>query len=274
MKSATRLASTILIFFPAAFPLLLLGAPPESSAVRAKLVDAKVKVMAADYGADLTALASVRRQLEPLKDDPALGYLADYWSGYASWRIAINGANASMSQDDLRAHLGRAVADFETSARKKDDFADAFAAAASVHGWLTSLNRADPDVMKAHMETFKRMLARAEELEPNNPRVLWVRGGYFLFAPPTYGGSTEKAIEIYRKQAASSGPLTPDSPFPDWGKAEALMSLAFAHFSQPTPDLEAAAKEAHEALTLAPHWSYVRDILAPQIEEKRKKVAQ
>lgn len=271
MKSAARFGSTILILLPA---LLLLGASPESSTLKSKLVDAKAKLMAADYGADLSTLASVRDQLEPLKNDPALGYLADYWRGYASWRIAINGANASMSQDDLRAHLDRAAADFESSARKKDDFADAFAAASSVHGWLTSLNRADPDLMKTHMESFKRLLARAEELEPNNPRVLWVRGGYFLFSPPAYGGSTEKAIEIYRKQAAASRPLTPDSPLPDWGKAEALMSLAFARLNQPTPDVEAANKEAHEALTLAPHWSYVQDILIPQIEEKRKKVAQ
>jgi hypothetical protein len=247
----------------------LLAAPPDSSAVSAQLVAAKAKVMAADYGADLAGLAAVRSQLEPLKDDPALGYLADYWRGYASWRIAINGANASMSQDELRANLDRAAADFESSAHKKADFADAFAAASSVHGWLTSLNRADPDVMKAHMESSKRLLLKAEALEPNNPRVLWVRGGYFLFAPPAYGGSTEKAIEIYRKQVESSAPLTPNSPLPDWGKAEALMSLAFAHLNQPSPDLEAATKEAHEALALAPNWSYVKDILVPQIEEKR-----
>ncbi len=253
---------------------MLVAAPPESSAVRSRLVEAKAKLMSADYRADLAELASLRSQLEPLKDDPELGYLADYWRGYASWRIAMNGAGtgagATMSRDELQAHLERAVADFESSTRKKNDFADSFAAAASVHGWLASLHRDDPDLMRLHLDSSRRLLARAEELEPNNPRVLWVRGGNYLFAPPAYGGSTEKAIEIYRKQADVSGPLMPHSPLPDWGKAEALMSLAFAHLNQPIPDLDAATKEARAALVLAPRWSYVRDVLVPQIDQKRR----
>lgn len=264
---------SLVFLFLAAFPVMLAGSPPESSAVRSRLVEAKAKVMSADYRADLAELASLRSQIEPLKDDPELGYLADYWSGYASWRIAMNGASAAgatMSRDDLQAHLERAVADFESSTRKKNDFADSFAAAASVHGWLTSLHRDDPDLMRLHLDSSRRLLTKAEELEPNNPRVLWVRGGIYLFAPPAYGGSTEKAIEIYRKQADVSGPLMPHSPLPDWGKSEALMSLAFAHLSQPTPDLDAATKEAQAALVLAPHWSYVRDVLVPQIDQKRK----
>jgi hypothetical protein len=73
------------------------------------------------------------------------------------------------------------------------------------------------------------------------------------------------------KAAAAAAPTT--SPLPDWGKPEALMSLAFAHLNQATPDLDSAAEEAHEALRLQPEWSYVRDVLLPQIEaEQRKKV--
>lgn len=243
----------------------------QAPTVQSKLVAAKASIMAADYRADLAALQSLRTQIAPLTDDPGLGYLASYWSGFASWRIAINGASANMSKADLKANLERAASDFEASISKKDDFADAYAAASGVHGWLVGLNRDDPTAFRPHLESAQRLLKKAEELEPSNPRVLWVEGGNFLFNPPAYGGNRERAIETYHKQIDSSAPPAPQSPLPDWGKAEALMSLAFAHLNQPSPDLTAAGEEAQAALRLQPEWHYVRDILVPQIEASRKK---
>jgi hypothetical protein len=48
------------------------------------------------------------------------------------------------------------------------------------------------------------------------------------------------------------------------------MSLAFAQIMKSTPDLNAATEYARAALKLQPQWRYVRDILMPQIEAKRK----
>jgi len=79
--------------------------------------------------ADLAGLARLRDEVAPLEGDPALGYLAHYWAGFASWRIAINGASHQMSAEDLKANLQRAKVDFEASIQQKDDFADAHAAA-------------------------------------------------------------------------------------------------------------------------------------------------
>jgi len=36
-------------------------------------------------------------------------------------------------------------------------------------------------------------------------------------------------------------------------------------------DLAAASEEAHAALRLQPEWSYVRDVLLPQIEAAQRK---
>jgi hypothetical protein len=92
-------------------------------------------------------------------------------------------------------------------------------------------------------------------------------------SPPAYGGSPERAIEIYRKQVDASGPLSPSSPLPDWGRPEALMSLAYAQMIKSSPDLDAATDNARAALKLQPQWHYVRDILMAQIETKRKQAA-
>jgi hypothetical protein len=109
-------------------------------------------------------------------------------------------------------------------------------------------------------------LARALALAPNNPRVLWVVGGYFLFLPATLGGDRARALVAYRQAADSPPPAAgARSPMPDWGRPEALMALAYAHLHAASPDLEAAAQEAAAALSLVPDWAYVRDVLVPQI---------
>jgi hypothetical protein len=173
-----------------------------------------------------------------------------------------------VSAADLKAHLERAVADFQSSMQKKETFADAYASAASIYGWLAYMNRADAATMKTQIETSARLRARAEALEPSNPRVLWCAAAFSSSRRPPPEATS---IAPYRKQVNASAPLNPKSPLPDWGKAEALMSLAFAHMIKSAPDLIASATEADAALKLEPRWHYVPDILIPQIEAATKK---
>jgi len=83
-----------------------------SSAER-KLVAVKADLMSADYRADLPGLESGRLRAEAVSGDSQLGYLADYWSGFASWRIVVNGAGTQMTPEEAKSHLARAVVDFE-----------------------------------------------------------------------------------------------------------------------------------------------------------------
>jgi tetratricopeptide (TPR) repeat protein len=123
--------------------------------------------------------------------------------------------------------------------------------------------------MRERFTRAARLLARAKELEPDNPRVLWVAGGELLFKPAAVGGNPARAVELYRR-AVDLAPAPARSPLPDWGKAESLMALAYAHLNYEPHDLGAARAEAHEALRLEPDWSYMRDILLPQIEAAAK----
>jgi len=240
--------------------------PPETPERR--LTTVKAEMMAADYRADLAGLARLRDSVAPLTADPAWGYLAHYWAGFASWRVAINGASKGMSQDDMRTNLERASADFAASIKLRDDFADSYAAAAGVDGWLPLFHSGDTAVIRAFIDRFQRLIARAKELAPDNPRVLWVDAVPYLYLPVEKGGNPARAVEIYKRMVEVSGPLVPSSPLPDWGKPEGLMSLAFAHLKQ-VPDLASAEKEARAALQLQPEWSYVKDVLLPQIEKAR-----
>ena len=84
------------------------------------------------------------------------------------------------------------------------------------------------------------------------------------------GGSVPRAIEIYQQMRDEAERRGTDaaSPLPDWGKAEALMSLGFAHMMQ--SDLAKAREAAQAALKAQPEWSYVKTMLIPQIEKAQK----
>ena len=256
----------------AVFSCVTSAAIARPSRVERKLVTIKAALMSADYRADLPELKSLRTRAAELSDDPNFGYLADYWSGFASWRLVINGVSAKMAPEEAKAQLARAVVDFETSIRKKTDFADSYVGAAAVHGWLAAYNHADEAAMNKEIEAFKRFLNRGLELDPTNPRALWIEAVPFIVLPPERGGNVDRAIELYQKMFEDAGPLRPESPLPDWGKVEALMSLANADLKKPSPDVDAAASNAREALRLRPDWHYVKDILMPQIDSRRKQL--
>lgn len=228
----------------------------------------KAKVMSADYRADIGELARLRDELQQRKDDGALTYLARYWSGFASWRMSVNGASNGMKGEALKANLQNAAVDLYASMRLKSDFADAYAAASLVNGWLGTFSmKDDPALFRERLALYMALLARGTELDPNNPRVLWAKASALMFSPkPDIAG----AVEIYRKMLRESEKrgVDPLSPLPDWGKPEALMSLAFAHMQQTPADVAAAREEANAALQIVPEWSYVRNNLMKQIEAK------
>ena len=252
--------------------VLLLGScqvatPASATQEMSKL---KAKVMSADYRGDIAELTRLRDALGQWPEDRELAYLARYWGGFASWRIAMSGANNQMKTDEQVVNLKNAAGDFYRAIQLKDDFADAYAAAAGVNGWLANTyNGPTPDrpSMLERVYLAYALLTRATTLEPANPRVLWIKGGFLQFAP---GGSVERAIATYKQQfdEAKRRGVDPTSPLPDWGKPEALMSLAYAHSSQTPPDLATAREEASAALKIVPEWSYVRDHLIPKIEQK------
>lgn len=252
-------------------------APPPTSATR-ELAAIKATVMSSDYRGDIQELARLRDELSRWPADKEPVYLAHYWKGFASWRMAINGANHGMKSDELMSNLKDAATEFYVSIRLKGDFADAYAAAALVNSWLATFyvrSGSGSDAVTANADVRERaslsfaLLARAAALDPHNPRVLGAQAAFLLFRPGPQKETIARAIEVYRQMLAEADRRGTDaaSPFPDWGKPEALMSLAYAHMRQTPPDLPAAREEASAALRLEPEWSYVRDILLPQIEK-------
>jgi hypothetical protein len=232
------------------------------------IVDAMLR---ADYQGDRSALKTLHAQMPNMSSTRAGEARLRYWKGFALWRRAINGMNQSADAPELVADLQGAVSEFTRADELDHDLVDARVALISCYQLLTFLNRADADQAARWVKTFVSLLKEVSAIAPENPRLLWVQGQSEWYTPA--GASAEQvrirqatAIATYKRglqaarRARTAGELEPA-----WGEPELLMNLAWAHQNGIDRDPAEARRFAEEALKLVPDWSYVRDMLLPQI---------
>jgi hypothetical protein len=73
------------------------------------------------------------------------------------------------------------------------------AAAASVNGWLGTMQGSEVAKFRELVTHARQQLARAKELAPANSRVVWVEAMTLSGTPVAYGGHPERALQILRE---------------------------------------------------------------------------
>jgi len=225
------------------------------------------QIQHADYAGDRAAMQKGYDDLKPFLEDKELASRIRYWRGFAQWRRAINGFNDSVDPKELEQNLNTAIEEFKITMEKDPTFVDAKVGIISCLGFLAFMNRKDQVRAKALVGQILPLVKEADEMAPDNPRLIWVRGPIFWNTPPDRGGGQDKAIENYQRglEVCSKIKASDDSLEPSWGKPELMMSLAYSFANKSPPDLEAAERNARSALEIVPYWHYMRDILLPQI---------
>jgi tetratricopeptide (TPR) repeat protein len=257
-----------MVFLAAVTVLPSIGADAQSDQAAA-IVE---RIRRADYEGDRAALERLHAELAVFLDTPGLAPKVRYWRGFALWRRALNGFNESADPKELERDLTEAVNDFERAFTATPNFVDAKVAASACMGGLIFLNQGNQPRLQELIGRSSALLKEAQAAEPENIRLLWVRGAVLWYVGPERGGGQPAAIATYEKglalarqrKAPDADPLTPS-----WGEPELLMSLAWSNLNMTTPDVAAAQKYAAEALAMVPYWHYVKDILMPQIQAKK-----
>ena len=238
------------------------------------------QIRRADYEGDRASLRTLHTQLAAEPVGNASKSLVLYWRGFALWRRSINGFNETPTPDDLDADLVAAIAEFEAALREDPKTVESRAGLASCLGlrvFLKGKGKLD-DEGRAALTRSLALMKEGQELEPDNPRLLWVMGPALWWTPPGSPPETvdqrqgkaianyQRGLEAFAKGSAPAG----GSLQPTWGEPELHMSLGWSYLKRRVPDLVQADAHARKALELVPTWHYVRDILVPQIETARR----
>jgi hypothetical protein len=232
------------------------------------------QIQRADYEGDRAAMQRGYDELTPFMEDQKLASRIRYWRGFAQWRRAINGFNDAVDPNELEQNLKSALDEFKIAMEKDPTFVDAKVGTISCLGFLAFMNRKDQARAKELVGQILPVVKEADEMAPDNPRLIWVHGPILWNSPPERGGGQDKAIQNYeRGLEASSKFKTSDDPLePSWGKPELMMSLAYCYLNANSPDVSAAERYARNALEIVPYWHYVRDTLLPQIVAAKAKL--
>lgn len=90
---------------------------------------------------------------------------------------------------------------------------------------ITSGFRMMVDPMSRYMKeapVAQKALAKAKELDPENPRITVLLAEDAYFTPEQYGGSKPKGVELFKKSLEQFAAYKPKTALdPNWGKAEA-----------------------------------------------------
>ena len=225
------------------------------------------QIQRADYEGDQVVMQRGYDDLKPFLEDKEFASRIRYWRGFAQWRRAINGFNDSVDPKELEQNLKTALDEFKIAMEKDPTFVDAKVGTISCLGYLAFMNRQDQARAKELVGQIMPLVKQADEMAPDNPRLIWVHGPILWNTPPERGGGQDKAIENYQRglEMCSKIKASDDPLEPSWGKPELMMTLAYCYLNAKAADVNAAEHYAREALEIVPYWHYVRDILLPPI---------
>ncbi len=263
----------IVAVLAATFAWLFVFEPTRADDVAKQVAPIVAQIQHADYAGDQAAMQKGYEDLKRFLEDKKLVSRIHYWRAFAQWRRAINGFNDSVDPKELEQDLKTALDEFKIAMEKDPTFVDAKVGTISCLGYLAFMNRKDQGRAKELVGQIIPLVKEAIDVAPDNPRLIWVRGPILWGTPPDRGGGQDKAIENYQRglEICSRIKASDDLLEPSWGKPELMMSLAYSYLNTTHADVNAAERNARDALQLVPYWHYVRDILLPQILEAKAK---
>ena len=109
------------------------------------------------------------------------------------------------------------------------------------------------------------LLDEAEKIKPEFPRIYLIRGTMKYNTPGIFGGSYKDALKNFNKSVSLYERQNEDTASCDWGYLEAL---TWAGRSQEKlENFEAALYSYKKVLSIEPDFSWVKNLLLPELEE-------
>lgn len=219
--------------------------------------------------------AAIARAAEPLEaalianpKDPALLYTRAF-----AHYTAVAPLRAKNDRDGMLARFEQAIALLER-VRGEPWEAEAAALQANILGNVIGLKGGWAGMTLGPKSS--RLLNRAEQALPGNPRVLLFRGISLLNTPKAFGGDPKRGLELFQQAVERFEELAAEAeragtaaagPGPRWGHADALVWLGLA--KKNAGDLAGARAAWAEALAIEPEYAWVKFALWPTVAQNK-----
>ncbi len=220
---------------------------------------------------NLDAMYAARATFERALADKNLSVWSHYYIALADYRIAnYLLTQGKKNKDRASKHLKEAAEHLEEATRKEVTGDDARTTAAEIYALLSSVygRQISLSGIKGMFLGPKsgNLLKKAEQLAPDNPRVVLNAAISAFNTPKMWGGSKERAMEGFQRAAELFAREKPTDPIhPVWGHSETYAWLGIAYMDRDEEDSARAAFE--KALEIDPDNGWVKYELLPKVSE-------
>lgn len=235
-------------------------APATGSSADSLLVSGKQMLRAGTLDALYAAKAAFERALT----DTALAAWGYYYIALADYRIAdYLLAAGEENKAAASEHLKTTVEHLQKAIEIDPQAVEAYSLLSSAYGRQIGLNPIKGVVLGRRAQ---KALKKAAQIAPDNPRVALCMAIRDFNTPGMFGGSKEKGLRGFQRAAELFAQQEPSAPiYPTWGHSRTYAWLGLAH--QDRGELALARAAFAKALAINPDFSWVKNVLLPELEK-------
>ena len=239
---------------------LLLAAPAQGQSALDVIDQGQAALQRSFSAADADGIRRARGAFLRATSDRTHGYLAHYYAGLAGLRLA----NLTEETDEALGYVDDGIEHLEAVVEARPRWAEGHALLASLYGRKAGLR---PMTGMVIGPKASREIERAQELAPDNPRVVYIAASSQYFRPAMWGGSKAEGIAGFRRAVTlfDRAPAA-ERGQPSWGHEEALSWLGIALARD--GELTEARRLLTRSLQVNPDYVWVRDTILPQLDER------
>ena len=242
-----------------ASPMLATGSSADSL-----LVSGRQMLRVGENGGSLDAMYAAKAAFERASVDTGLAAWGHYYIALADYRIAdYLLAAGEENKGAASEHLKATVEHLQKATKIDPQAAEAYALLASAYGRQIGLNPIKGMVLGRRAQ---KALKKAAQLAPDNPRVVLCTAIRDFNTPGMFGGSKEKGLQGFQRAAELFAREEPSDPIqPAWGHSRTYAWLGLAY--QDRGELALARAAFAKALAINPDFSWVKNVLLPELEK-------
>lgn len=235
---------------------ILFVSPAIAQDASSLVIQGKTDLAKAVNQTDLEGIKEAQALFQRASNNEAVAHHAYYYLAFAEYRLA------SLDESKMVDHINNGIDYLDKMLKVDKENVEGIALMGSMVGWKAGLKPMQAMFLGPRST---RMLSKAQEADPENPRVALFKAISDYNTPKQFGGDKERAMAGFEKAVGLFEITTPGGELePSWGHTDAYAWLGMAHMEK---DQDTKARAAFEkALEIDPDFGWVKYGLLPQLD--------